>query len=106
MDHELSLAPGARLFSAVCDAEFIVVRAPSSAVALTIGGVPALASPDRPADRPAATEGHDGGAAVGKRFADPEAGVELLCTKPGTGVPALDGELIALKESKPLPASD
>jgi hypothetical protein len=32
--------------------------------------------------------------------------VELLCTSSGTGVPTCDGEPMAMKAAKPLPASD
>jgi hypothetical protein len=47
-----------------------------------------------------------GGSLIGKRFADPESGLELLVTKAGEGSLAVDGISIPLKESKPLPSSD
>jgi hypothetical protein len=47
-----------------------------------------------------------GGSLIGKRFADPESGLELLVTKEGEGALAVDGIAIPLKEAKPLPASD
>ena len=50
--------------------------------------------------------GHDGGAELGKRYVDAGGAVELLCTRPGVGAPALDGTVLAPKEAKPLPASD
>jgi hypothetical protein len=43
---------------------------------------------------------------MGKRYVDEADSVELLCTKPGDGLPALDGEVLQLKDAKPLPASD
>ena len=43
---------------------------------------------------------------MGKRYVDDAETLELLCTKPGDGVPALAGEVLRLKEAKPLPASD
>ena len=43
---------------------------------------------------------------VGKRFADPESGIELLVTKAGEGSLAVNGVAIPLKEAKPLPSSD
>ena len=46
------------------------------------------------------------GAAIGKRYVDEDDTVELLCTKPGEGVPALGGRPLTIKEAKPLPASD
>ena len=32
--------------------------------------------------------------------------IELLCTKPGAGAPAIDGVVLSIKDAKPLPASD
>jgi len=46
------------------------------------------------------------GAQLGKRYVDEPTGLELLCTKPGSAVPAADGRELALKTAKPLPASD
>lgn len=43
---------------------------------------------------------------LGKRYSDDVSGIELLCTKAGVGPLALDGRVLALKASKPLPASD
>ena len=46
------------------------------------------------------------GSLIGKRFADPDSGLELLVTKAGEGSLAVDGAAIPLKEAKPLPSSD
>ena len=43
---------------------------------------------------------------MGKRYVDDAETLELLCTKPGECVLALGGEVLRLKEAKPLPASD
>ena len=43
---------------------------------------------------------------AGKRYVDAENAIELLCTKPGDGLPALNGVLLELKDAKPMPASD
>lgn len=100
------LKPGIRLFSAVCSAEMIVVRAPAAAVELLIGGV-APARSAVPADgRMSVHAGHDGGSLVGKRYTDSASSIELLCTKAGTGVPSLNGELLQPKDAKKLPSSD
>jgi hypothetical protein len=102
-----TLRPGTRLFSAVCSAEFIVIRAPAGGGAdVTIGGLPALASADERDGAAVAAEGHGGGVAIGKRYVDEGDTVELLCTQPGEGVPAVGGRLMTIKEAKPLPASD
>jgi hypothetical protein len=102
----MTLKTGSRLFSTVCSTEMVAVRVPSGEVDVTIGGVPPVfAATDRDSDATIVT-GHDGGAAMGKRYVDRDGTIELLCTKPGDGVPALDGELLELKDAKPLPASD
>ena len=102
----ISLKPGARLLSAVCATELIAVKAPAGEVELTIGGVaPANSADERDADGTVA-DGHGGGASMGKRYVDQADTLELLCTKAGDGLPALDGTPMVLKEAKALPASD
>ncbi len=100
------LKPGTRLFSSVCTTELIAVKAPTGDVELTIGGSPpVLAAADRSGSS-AIADGHGGGALMGKRYVDNENTIELLCTKAGDGLPALDGEVLETKEAKALPASD
>ena len=100
------IAAGKRLRSQACGTEVIVVRAPDQPMELTCGGSPMTAegaAPGPPAPpRPAAGEG----AQLGKRYIDEPSGLELLCTRPGTDVPAADGRELTLKTAKPLPASD
>ena len=102
----IKLKPGARLFSPACTAEFITVKAPTTELELTIGGLPALLSSAARTAGAQALAGHDGGAAIGKRYVDGAASIELLCTKPGPSVPAVDGELLVVQGANPLPASD
>lgn len=101
----LTLKPGIRLHSAVCTTELITLKAPDVGVELTIGGVAPVEDADGQEGR-SVVEGHGGGALIGKRYVDDDDTIELLCTKGGDGVPALSGQLMALKEAKPLPASD
>jgi len=100
----LTLKPGARLFSAVCDTQLIAVKAPADAVDLTIGGTTALMEAAAPSGSIA--DGHGGGALVGKRYVDDDGTIELLCTKAGDGLPAIGGLPLSIKDTKPLPASD
>jgi len=101
----VELKPGLRLRSQVCDTEVVVVKA-AGAVDLTCGGAP-MVGKDHPAD-PAATLDPDrsGGTLLGKRYTDGAATVEILCAKAGAGTLALDGEPLAVKSAKALPASD
>lgn len=102
----MTLKPGARLFSAVCTTELIAVKVPAGEVDLTIGGVSPVGSVAERTQTGSVADGHGGGASMGKRYVDSGDTIELLCTKAGDGVPALGGELLQLKEAKPLPASD
>jgi hypothetical protein len=102
----MELKAGSRWRSAVCDTEVVVVRAPSSEKTLECGGHPVIA---HDAERPAGLEidaAHSGGTQMGKRFADPDSGIEVLATKGGAGSLSLDGQPLALKDAKPLPSSD
>jgi hypothetical protein len=104
------IAAGKRLRSQACGTEVIVVRAPDQPVELTCGGSPMTAEPASagapapPSAAPPAAPGE--GAQLGKRYTDEPTGLELLCTKPGSAVPAADGRELTLKTAKPLPASD
>ena len=97
---------GARWKSAVDDTQVITVRAPSGDVEVTCGGHPLIPMEAEPGPGLALQSGHDGGTLLGKRYADEKSGLELLCTKAGTGALFLNGEPLGLKEAKPLPSSD
>ena len=100
----MQLKPGTKLVSAVCDTQVIVVRAPSDDVELGCGGA-ALVGPDdaRTGDLdPSLADG----TLIGKRYADEELGLELLCTHGGAGTLTCQGVPLAVKGAKPLPASD
>lgn len=62
------------------------------------------------AEQPAAGGSLDpaasGGTALGKRYINGAANLELLCTKPGKGALSVGNQPLVLKEAKPLPSSD
>jgi hypothetical protein len=102
----MKLRPGQKLHSAVCDAQVVVVRAPDSDVDLACGGAPLLEDGQ---DAPGGVEldaklGE--GPLLGKRYADEELGLEVLCSRPGTGALTVNGQPLPLKGAKPLPSSD
>lgn len=102
----MELKAGSRWRSAVCDTEVVVVRAPTGSPSLECGGQPMI---PHDAEKPAGAaidEAHSGGTQMGKRFADPESGIEVLATKGGAGSLSLDGVALPLKDAKPLPSSD
>ena len=102
----MQLRVGSRWRSAVDDTQVIVVRAPQGEVSLTCGGHPLIPGDSEPTPGLTISEGSTGGTALGKRYADPQTGLELLCVKAGTAALALNGAALPLKSAKPLPASD
>ena len=102
----MKLTPGMKLSSAVCDAQVVVVKAPDAEVELGCGGAPMLADGD---DAPAGAEldaSIGDPPQLGKRYADDELGLELLCAKPGKGALTVNGVVLNIKGAKPLPSSD
>jgi hypothetical protein len=101
------LSAGTRLRSAVCDTQVVVIRVDDTAAVVECGGVPMVPVADAVDTASAAPRaGFDGGTKIGKRYGSTEDVVELLCTKPGAGSLSVNGSLLALRETKPLPASD
>ncbi len=99
------LKAGARLRSTVCSTEIIVVKAPSGDVSITCGGA-AMGDPASTEAVAAGSPAPGTGTAMGKRYVNADGALEVLCTKPGAGPLACDGDELGLKEAKPLPASD
>jgi hypothetical protein len=98
--------PGDHLRSRVCTTEVIVVRASSVDTEIACGGEP-MAAKDEPVTQAAAAAATDGpGTLLGKRYADDEFGLELLCVKGGSGRLSVAGRVLSPKEARPLPASD
>jgi hypothetical protein len=102
----MDLKPGSRWASQVCDTEVVVVRTSNEPVELECGGHPMTPIGSDRASGLTLDPAFGGGSQIGKRFADPDSGLELLVTKAGEGTLAVDGISIPLKEAKPLPASD
>ncbi|MBV8388019.1 MAG: hypothetical protein JOZ68_02325 [Acidimicrobiia bacterium] len=102
----MDLKAGARLRSATDETEVIVVRAPSEPVDLRCGGHPMVAAEGDAGPKEAVEAGFDEGTQLGKRYADEEVGIEILCTKPGKASLSLGDERLNIKGAKPLPSSD
>jgi hypothetical protein len=102
----MDLKPGSRWKSAVCDTEVVVVRPPKTPATLECGGYQMVPHAEpKPEGKEIAADFAEGSAA-GKRYADEETGMEVLCTKAGAGSLTIGGRPIGAKEAKKLPASD
>ena len=98
--------PGARLRSAVCTTEVVVIAAPAGDIALSCGGAPLVAEGETAGVDVALDAAAAQGTQLGKRYANETGNLELLCVKPGAGSLAADGVVLLIKGAKPLPSSD
>jgi hypothetical protein len=101
----MNLKTGARLRSQADSTEVVVVKAPADDVDLRCGGHPMVPTSEAGGSQ-TVEAGFDGGTLVGKRYADDEVGIELLCTKGGDGALSLGVDPLPVKGAKPLPSSD
>jgi hypothetical protein len=99
----MKLTPGSRWKCALSEAEFVLVRAPSTEGELACGGLAVLAAA---AERPAGGAKPEGESLLGKRYTDVDTGLEVLCSKAGKGMLSFDGRALTIKEAKRLPSSD
>lgn len=100
------LKAGMRLKSAVCNAEFMVIKTPPGESVLCCGGQKLLDAKDTRDPTANPSPDFSGGSLVGKRYIDQNDGIELLCTKAGQGSLSLAGQAMAVKQAKVLPSSD
>jgi hypothetical protein len=82
----------------------IVVKAPEADVDVTCAGFAMVTGPAG-SSRPCPLAGTPQ-VELGKRYASEEAGIEVICTRSGTGPLACDGHELARQGAKALPASD
>ena len=102
----MDLKPGSRWRSAVCDGEFVVVRPPKGGASLECGGQPVIPHAEARPEGAVPSSDHAGGSLAGKRYTDPETGLEALCSKAGAGSLSVNGRPITALEAKKLPSSD
>lgn len=100
----MKLRPGLKLNSTVSGVQVVVVRAPAEEADLRCGGAPMTDGEPSPAAAPAGRAGEQ--LLIGKRYADEDGSIELICTKPGNGGLSLNGRPLSVKAARPLPASD
>ncbi len=90
----------------MCDTEVVVVKMPTDDVSLECGGYPMVPIETERPDGLVLNAEFAGGTPIGKRYADPDSGIELLASKGGSGTLAINGMAIPMKGAKPLPSSD
>ncbi len=102
----MELKTGARLASAACTTQAVIVRPPTAPGVISCGGVPMTPLGPGAVAGSMLTAPQDGSAAAGKRYTDEASGLEVLCTKGGFGAFAFEGRPLLMKEAKRLPSSD
>ena len=100
----MQLSPGTRLKSGTCSTEIIIVKAPAEEAVITCGGSP-MGIPGEETEAAISPEASEG-TQLGKRYVNDDETLEVLCTKSGDGSLGIGDTLLAVKEAKPLPASD
>jgi hypothetical protein len=101
----VTLKAGARLKSAVCETQVMVIKAPAGEYGLACGGVEMLA-PTASGSGGGLDPAQAGETLIGKRYVNADESLELLCTKGGRGSLTLDGVALEIKQAKQLPSSD
>jgi hypothetical protein len=101
----MDLKAGTRLRSAVDACEVVIVKAPGDPVDLRCGGH-AFVAIDAEVTPAGIEAGFDSGTQLGKRYADEELGIEVLCTKAGVVSISVGETVLEVKGAKALPASD
>ena len=96
---------GSRLACPDCPTEVVVTRATETSAALACSGA-VLVALDETRPQGGHASASEGAPQLGKRYVDEEAGLEVLCTKPGSGELTCEGRALTLKAAKPLPSSD
>ena len=100
----MQLKAGTRLESTTCNTQVVVVKAPADDVDVRCGGAPMQEVGTGGDKGPITFEGE--ATLMGKRYADEDLGLELLCTQPGDGALSVGETALLIKGAKPLPSSD
>ncbi len=97
---------GARLKSAVCDTQIMVLKVPAVALDVRCGGVAMIGMQDTPPADLVLDGGFAEPTLTGKRYVDAAETMEFLCTKGGAGGLSLGDVKLGVKQAKALPSSD
>jgi len=100
------LKVGARMKSAVCATEVMIISTSGADVDLSCGGSAMVAMTEQAPEGGSIAADYAKGTLLGKRYVNAAGDLELPCTKPGDGSLAVGGEAMVLKAAKALPSSD
>jgi len=100
------LKAGARLKSAVCATQIMVLRVPPVALEIGCGGHPMVPMQEAPPADLVLDAAFAEPSLTGKRYVDAGETMEFLCTKGGAGTLSVDGIRLGVKQAKALPSSD
>lgn len=101
-----TLKAGAKLKSAVCDTQLMVIKAPAGEHDLRCAGVPMVVGNDPVPTGATGDTTLMAGTLIGKRYVNTDESLELLCTKGGQGSLTLGAVALEIKQAKQLPSSD
>ena len=101
----MKIRSGERLRSTVCETQVIVVKAPDDDVDVRCGGA-AMVPLDSDLRHGEPDAGLASGSQLGKRYANPELGLEVLVTSAGVGSLTVGDARLTMKDTKKLPSSD
>lgn len=93
--------PGTRLATTASACEVLVIRAATTGEVLTCAGSEMALGVAGGADGDTSSR-----IQLGKRYADEQSGLEVLCVKAGAGPLRVGDRELVQREAKPLPASD
>jgi hypothetical protein len=103
----LAIKVGQKLVSTVDTTAVITIRGSQDDIEIGCGGAPMVTPSGNGVEPTGAPQPSlQDGTVIGKRYADEESGIELLCTTGGQGTLTANGRPLILKATKPLPASD
>ena len=102
----MEFKPGTRWKSAVCDAEFVVVRGDEGVVEISCGGLRLIPHSTPRPDAPPLSSSPTAGSVAGRRYCDASSRFEVLCTRSGPGSLSVDGRELVPAGPKKLPSSD
>ena len=102
----MQLKAGLRLMCPGCTTELVVVKAPGADVDVRCGNEELIEFATRDAPPGHSEPDEAGGTQLGKRYSDESSGLEVLCTRPGTGMLSSAGVPLEQSIAKQLPSSD